>query len=54
MNDPIKLYQAANRAAADATRMARDPNGSALARLRRSDAEALRSRARQMLRGVSA
>ena len=48
MTYAAKLYEAANRAAADAMRWSREPNGEAIARIRRQDAETLRSLARSL------
>lgn len=45
---PAKLYEHANRAAADAMRFRRQPNGDRLALLRARDALALRAIARRM------
>lgn len=49
MKTPAQLYEAANRAAAEAMRWAREPDGARLAALRRQDARALRALARYNL-----
>lgn len=51
MKAPVDLYRAANRAAADAMRLARQPEGTALAALRAQDARNLRKMARKVLEG---
>lgn len=50
MIEAERLFMAANTAAADAIRWARDPNGQLMAQLRRRDATTLRALARASLR----
>lgn len=50
MKTPAELFEAANRAAADAIRWAREPGGERLAALRRQDARGLRALARFYLK----
>lgn len=49
---PAELYEAANKAAADAMRWRRAPEGGCLAKIRRRDAKALRAMARAALRAA--
>jgi hypothetical protein len=50
MTEAKRLFMAANNAAADAIRWARDPNGKLMAELRRRDAATLRALARAALK----